>query len=212
MTQEVFFKFAQHFINSLPQNHEPVLLLLDGHGSRWALQALQLLLANKVYCFFIASHTSIWAQPNDCGLNLRFHRCIEYVCKHRRRGKAHTPNAEYFNEIFPDGWRHYMNQEREDPLSENKSNNTTSAYEKTGMYPFDPDCFAWTEAMDNVGLTSSTQRDYKRQVSYEIYANETCGLVELSPDKKKTYATTWISMRILASLIKLWPLSGVIQY
>ena len=79
-----------------------------------------------------------------------------------------------------------MKQEREDLLSENKSNNTTSAYEKTGMYPFDPDCFAWTEAMDNVGLTSSTQRDYKRQVSYEIYANETCGLVELSPDEKKT--------------------------
>jgi hypothetical protein len=59
MTQEVFYKFAEHFIAALPNNHEPVLLLLDGHGSRWNAQALQLLMQNKVYPFIIASHTSI---------------------------------------------------------------------------------------------------------------------------------------------------------
>jgi hypothetical protein len=33
MTQEVFYKFAEHFIAALPNDHEPVLLLVDGHGS-----------------------------------------------------------------------------------------------------------------------------------------------------------------------------------
>ena len=80
--------FAEHFVTNLPANHGPVLLLLDGHGSRWSLQALQLLLKNKVYPFFIASHTSIWAQSNDCGLNFCFHRCIEHVCKHAAVAKV----------------------------------------------------------------------------------------------------------------------------
>lgn len=128
MTQEVFYKFAEHFVNSLPENHGPVLLLLDGHGSRWSLQALQLLLSNQVYVFVIASHTSIWAQPNDCGLNLRFHRCIEKICQRRRRQQQGAPGVEYFNDIFCDAWRLYLQQERLDLLSDNKSNNTTSTY------------------------------------------------------------------------------------
>ena len=184
MTQEVFYKFAQHFVNTLPENHGPVLLIVDGHASRWSLQALQLLLTNKVYLFVIASHTSIWAQPNDCGLNLRFHRCIETICKRRRRRQAGTPGVEYFNGIFCDAWRLYLQQEREELLSNNKRNNTTSAYEKTGLYPFDPNCWAWTEAIESLGQTSTLQRDEKRKVQYEVYPKQ--DIIELTPEEKTT--------------------------
>jgi hypothetical protein len=146
---------------------------------------LQLLLSNRVYVFVIASHTSIWAQPNDCGLNLRFHRCIEFICRRRRRRQQGTPGIEYFNDIFVEAWRHYLQQERQDLLSDNKSNNTTSAYEKTGLYPFDPYCWAWTEAIESLGQTSTVVRDEKRKVQYEVYPKEDCNIVTLTPEDKK---------------------------
>jgi len=41
----------------------PVILFLDGHGSHWNRNALKFLMDNKVFPFFLASHTSIWSQP-----------------------------------------------------------------------------------------------------------------------------------------------------
>ena len=76
-TQEAFVDFCQHFVNSLPKNHEPAILFLDGHASRWSANGLHLLVQNKVFPFFIPSHTSIWAQPNDCKCNRWLHESME---------------------------------------------------------------------------------------------------------------------------------------
>jgi len=59
MTQEVFYYYAQHFIHSLPENHGPAILFLDGHASCWSVPSLWYLLKNHVYAFFLASHMSI---------------------------------------------------------------------------------------------------------------------------------------------------------
>ena len=40
MTQEIFFEYAKHFVNSLSENHGPVILFFDGHASHWNVQAL----------------------------------------------------------------------------------------------------------------------------------------------------------------------------
>jgi hypothetical protein len=69
MTQEIFFLFAEHFTRSLPQGLGPIILLLDGPGSRRPVPALQLLMTNKIYPLFIVIHTPIWAQPHDAGVN-----------------------------------------------------------------------------------------------------------------------------------------------
>jgi hypothetical protein len=139
---------------------------------------------NKVYPFIITSHTLIWAQPNDCGLNLCFHRCIEFICKRRRHVQGGKPDVAYFNEIFSDAWRHYMNQEQHDLLSEKGSNNTTSAYEKTGLYPFNPRCWAWTEAIESNGKSLTVLRDCRRKVQYNIAPNGQTNHIVLSPDNK----------------------------
>jgi len=81
MTQEVFMVYAKHFVATLPLNHRPVILFLDSHGSQWNKYALNFLLDNKVFPFFLASHTSIWSQPNDAGINNIFHWAIEQACK-----------------------------------------------------------------------------------------------------------------------------------
>ncbi len=68
MTQEVFMVYAKHFIEALPVGHGPVMLFLDGHPSHWNKYALKFLMENCVFAFFLASHTSIWAQPNNAGV------------------------------------------------------------------------------------------------------------------------------------------------
>ncbi len=69
MTQEVFMTYAKHFVETLPAGHGPIMLFLDGHASRWNKYALKYLMDNRMFMFFLASHTSIWAQPNDAGVN-----------------------------------------------------------------------------------------------------------------------------------------------
>jgi hypothetical protein len=59
MTQEIFVHFAKHFVNLLPADSGPMILFLDGHGSRWNVHALEYLMNNNVFPFFLASHTSI---------------------------------------------------------------------------------------------------------------------------------------------------------
>jgi len=81
MTQEVFMIYAKHFVSTLPPSHGPVILFLDGHGSCWNKYELKFLMDNKVFPFILASHTSIWSQPNDAGVNKRLHWAIEQECK-----------------------------------------------------------------------------------------------------------------------------------
>ena len=92
-------------VRSLPPDQGkdglPCILILDGHVSRWNLAALQFLILNNVYPFFLASHTTIWSQPNDNGPIKRLHLCIEEITlKCCRWSKAIIP---YFNSIFVEG-------------------------------------------------------------------------------------------------------------
>jgi hypothetical protein len=178
MTQEIFYDYCKHFVSSLKNDHEPVILFLDGHASRWNTQALKYLFDNNVFVFFFASHTSIWAQPNDCGLNKRVHWAIEEACKKYRRGGRTTSHA-YFNEIFCLGWRIFRKIEVDD-LLECFENNATRAFERTGVYPLNPFAEAWTDAIDGLGCANE---DCKT-VSYEVvpFSN---GFPTLSPENKR---------------------------
>jgi hypothetical protein len=150
MTQEIFYDYCRHFVASLPEDHEPVTLFLDGHASRWNKQALKYLYDNNVFVFFFASHTSIWAQPNDCGLNKRVHWAIEEACKHFRRS-GRVPNCEYFNEVLCKGWRIFLKKEADD-LLECFDNNATRAFARTGVHPMNPYAEAWTDAIEGLGI------------------------------------------------------------
>jgi len=164
MTQEVFYYYAQHFVRSLPENHGPAILFLDGHASRWSVPALRYLLKNHVYAFFLASHTSIWSQPNDGGVNKRFHRAIEESCSEVRRG-CDAATIPYFNGNFRKGWQNFLQAERLD-LHATGLNSATNAFKRTGLYPYNPNCESWSGAIDTLGLGNN---DSKGKVQYEIY-------------------------------------------
>jgi hypothetical protein len=166
MTQENFFHYVNHFLQARPTNPGPIILLLDGHGSRWSVPALRKLIANNVFPFFFASHTSIWAQPNDAGVNKRFHWAIEQSAVTARRDEE-QPTLDYFNEILKEGWIYFLEAERCD-LRALGLNNTTNAYARTGVFPLDPFASAWTEAIETLGGVENARiREEMPKAQYE---------------------------------------------
>ena len=108
---------------------------------------------NEVYCFFLASHTSIWAQPNDAGVNKRFHWCMEQIVKTKRR-KTSVPNVCYFNTAITKAVVEFREKERTE-LINNGENATTNAYKRTGIVSFDPFATAWVDDIATLGALNS---------------------------------------------------------
>ena len=172
MTQCTMLPFAEHFVDNLPADRDPdegIILLMDGHSSRWDLPALIHFFNNKVYCFFYPSHSSIWSQTNDNGPNQRLHNLIESEAK-KRRGEHCCSNQKFqpsdWNIIFREAWYKFIAQERQD-YRVSQTNATTNANLKTGIFPFNPNCSSWTDAIDTVG-NSSAENHLRFSVSYEI--------------------------------------------
>lgn len=78
MTRDLFEDWATWFVVQVgrigfgKQFANPLILLLDGHTSRWTYKGLKTLIDAGVFPFFIGSHTSAWHQPNDNGLNASY--------------------------------------------------------------------------------------------------------------------------------------------
>jgi len=141
--------YAKHFVKSLPSGHGPVFLFMDGHASHWNRFALKYLMDNRVFTFFLASHTSIWSQPNDAGVNKRFHWAVEQICKTERRNHKNC-NIRYFNSNFLNGWYKFLETERDD-LRQLGVNNATRAFKRTGLFPYNPFSVSWTNAIETIG-------------------------------------------------------------
>jgi hypothetical protein len=138
--------YAKHFVKHLPADRDPleaIILLLDGHSSRWDLAALIFLYRHKVYCFFFPSHSSIWTQCNDLGTNQSIHKCIADEATMQRSGMciANNGNGRYtivqYHVIFRGGYRLFIQKERADFI-QSGSNTTTNSYLKSGIQPFNP--------------------------------------------------------------------------
>jgi hypothetical protein len=179
MTQETFEEYANHLVKSLPENHGPKILFLDGHGSRWNRQTLLFLIKNKIFPFIFASHTSIWAQPNDGGTNLRLHNCIEEAVRAKRRS-GDTPDVTYFNIIVCDAYRIFLERERGD-LRAKTTNTTQNSYLKSGVNSFNPHCDGWTTAIETTGRVLNNKERQAKQ--FEPVARKNAR--ELTLDEKK---------------------------
>ena len=179
MTQETFEEYAIHLVESQEKDHGPKILFLDGHESRWNRQTLLFLMKNKIFPFIFALHTSIWAQPNDGGTNLRLHNCIEEAVRARRQ-TASTPHVTYFNGVTCDTWRKFVEREREE-LRSKTTNTTRNSYLKSGVNSFDPYCEGWTTAIETTGrVLNNKERSVKQ---FEPVAKKDARLLTI--DEKK---------------------------
>jgi hypothetical protein len=94
MTKVLFLDGILHFIKNIPSdqgaNGKYSFLLLDSHVSRWNPMALYFLFKNRIIPIFFPSHLSIVVQPQDNGVNLFFHKCMEESCQIARLFKSET--------------------------------------------------------------------------------------------------------------------------
>ena len=88
MTKELFLDAMKHLIEHLSSKQGAdgtyTFLLMDSHVSRWNPQALFLLFKNRVVPIFFPSHLSIVVQPQDNGVILFLHKCIEEAAQLER--------------------------------------------------------------------------------------------------------------------------------
>ena len=110
---ENFPKMAYHFISTLPEGYgkggKPVILIMDGHSSRWSPLALKLLKENNVHMWVIASHSSAWGQVGDVGPNSKFKKWYNKFSRLWRRAHyRYKLRKHHFNKIFVQAYNAYV--------------------------------------------------------------------------------------------------------
>ena len=94
MTKVLFLDAVLHFIKNIPSDQgadgKYTFLLLDSHVSRWNPKALYHLFKNRIIPIFFPSHLSIVVQPQDNGVILFFHKCLEEASLLERLFRSET--------------------------------------------------------------------------------------------------------------------------
>jgi len=122
-TLKTFPSTIRHIINNLPDGYgkgkKAMILEFDGHASRWSYSGLMLLMANNVWPFCLASHTSSWSQACDCGVNLRIRTLLGYECQEWRQNnfRIHFTRIN-FVECFAKAMKKFK-QKLKDEISNN---------------------------------------------------------------------------------------------
>jgi hypothetical protein len=105
-------------------------------------------------------------QPQDNGVILFLHNCIEQASTLRRLYKNET-DIEYINRVLEDGLCSFRNDERK-KLIDHGSNSTTRSYRITGIKPCDPFSTGWRENLELYASFNGLQIDDDRCPYYGV--------------------------------------------
>jgi hypothetical protein len=150
MTKELFLDMACHYVRHLGPDQGShgmyTFLLTDSHVSRWHPKALYILMKNRIIPLFFPSHLSIVVQPQDNGVILFLHKCIEDTAIMERLFRSSTDVA-YINKVLETAFILFRDTERK-KLMDRGSNSTTRSYRATGMKPCNPFSIGWRENLE----------------------------------------------------------------
>jgi hypothetical protein len=150
MTKELFLDLVLHYVRHLGPEQGPrgkyTFLLTDSHVSRWHPKALFILMKNRVIPLYFPSHLSIVVQPQDNGVILFLHKCIEETVSNERLFRSDTP-ISYINSSIERAFILFRDTERK-KLIDRGSNSTTRSYRVTGMKPCNPFAIGWRENLE----------------------------------------------------------------
>ena len=179
MTKVLFLDAALHFIKNNPSDQgasgKYSFLLLDSHVSRWNPKALYLLFKNRIIPIFFPSHLSIVVQPQDNGVILFFHKCMEEASLISRLFKTET-DISYSNRIMANALYLFREGERKKLMSRG-SNSTTRSYNITGIKPRNPYSSGWRENLELYASFNSIhvkQDDGSRYYGVQPKKNDAC--------------------------------------
>jgi hypothetical protein len=170
MTKELFLDLACHFVRHLGPDQGSkgmyTFLLTDSHVSRWHPKALYMLMKNRVIPLFFPSHLSIVVQPQDNGVILFLHKCIEETSSMQRLFRSQT-DISYINRTLEKAFILFRDRERK-KLMDRGSNSTTRSYRATGMKPCDPFSDGWRENLELYASFNGLQVDRRQGPYYGI--------------------------------------------
>lgn len=171
----------------------PLIILLDGHTSRWSYKGLMTLIAAGIFPFFIGSHTSAWDQPNDCGINalykaeygkavqvwrsahpfmtydrVAFNWCCNRAilqCKLKLASDlaAWTAKVKVLQALGADS---ELCQPKGKP-----GNCVTRQYERTGWWPLQRESTLWEKAILQFGVKANCTIDKSQPMTTELGKN-----------------------------------------
>ena len=150
MTKELFLDTVLHYVKHFADDQGPTgkytFLLLDSHVSRWHPKALFKLFECRVIPIYFPSHLSIVCQPQDNGVILFLHACIEEASVLNRLCKS-SVGLEYANSVLEQAFYLFREGERR-KLLDHGSNSTTRSYRVPGIKPCDPFSIGWRENLE----------------------------------------------------------------
>jgi hypothetical protein len=193
MQQDIFLDYAVHFVNHLPpdqgKNKKPVILIMDGHNSRWTLNALHYLSQNNVWTFFLPSHTSIVTQPNDCNVNKDVHRHISIVAD-KMNNMVHTCSVTVLNVIIFKAWEGFLEEENTKFIKEGE-NNTIVAWRNCGYFPFNKNCLNWKSELDKLNdFDDARHKEYNSNAnSHDINTSQMYEVVPISNENNNDFVS-----------------------
>lgn len=153
MTRVAFPRWCTHFVSHLPKDRKsnPVLLIFDGHTSRWSYEGLSYLRRNHVFCLCLPSHTSIWSQPNDASSNSSWKAAfIVAIQNWHFKHKFEKLTQSTFNLIFSSAWMEWTTRNILLMKSTN-CNKISSGWKRTGFYPYNRRPEFWESAIFSIG-------------------------------------------------------------
>lgn len=132
MNAELFVKVIEHFVRNTSANlNNPALLVMDNHESHLSIEALDLAKKNGVTVLTLHPHTTAKMQPLDVGLNGPFKVYYNSAVDSWLLRNPGLPMTIYeIAECVGLAYSKAMT-----PI------NITSAFKKTGIFPFDADIF-----------------------------------------------------------------------
>lgn len=148
MTTEAFLKWMQHFVSfAKPTENDPVLLLIDGHGTHKELEIILFARAHHVYMLSFPPHTTHKLQPLDRAFMKPFKDQYNHACSLWMRANPGARINDYdIAKLVNDAYRKVCRLEI-----------AANGFSCTGIHPFNPEIFTDLDFMGSA-LTNVEQR------------------------------------------------------
>lgn len=164
MDADLFVKFLKHFIDCTKTTKEsPSLLILDGHSSHKSIESINLARNSGVIILTLPPHTSNRLQPLDVSV---FGPFKTYLAKEMDNWLTNHPGSRITEYDMAPIIKNTL-------IKAFTPINIIKGFEKTGIYPYDPDVFQESdfEAAENILQTESNPENINPSVNSGNLAN-----------------------------------------
>lgn len=138
MQQNIIPAWGRHFLSALPERKdimkEQVILFLDQHLLRDSYPFFKMMWENNVFIVILPSKTSMWTQPNDCGINAsKKANESKAMTAFRWANPTDVPSKGDFMAFLKMCWRDHIDTEHMEMITMGSNDVASRGFERTGI-------------------------------------------------------------------------------